>query len=703
MKLPSPRTLIAALSFAVVLSVAVVDFGRTAPGEIMAAHSRIEGLASPASCAQCHGGWTSTMTTSCLQCHETIRAHIDGEFGLHGILDDTLVQNCAGCHSEHHGFSFQSVNDLSFARAGVADPADFQHRLVGFDMDGAHLELECTSCHEHAEDTVVPEGEHRWIGLSQRCVACHEDAHSGTYQTTCIVCHVQSGFEDVLYVGHDSFLELVGGHAGLDCAACHAADSSHSLTALRGPAALRPTYRACADCHASPHRPAFVEGAAATAGIPNPAALTGHAASALCSTCHGPEHLAWSEHASTMTAEQHAASGFPLSLPHAEVDCGQCHDPAAVYAERYPGREAEACAACHADPHAGQFAGTVVRGAAVEERGCLACHAPTAFDPHTFDLTAHAGTSLPLEGRHAEAECSQCHGLVEGSADLRLFHGLDHRCEACHGDAHEGFFEARLQESPPVPEHGDCARCHDAAAFSPSTEQPFDHAFWTGYELTGSHAIAECTACHERSAEADSSGRTFGRIAGTFGTVTGCNTCHVDVHEGRFDGRRARAVVAGRADCARCHSTVSFREMPHGFDHGGWTGWRLDDAHGEADCTACHAPLRRPNEHGRTWAYAAGTSCGDCHESPHGTQFEAPNPRACTKCHKSAKAFSALSFDHDLESRFPLDEAHEAVACAGCHKPAEDAGPIVYRPLSRECVDCHGLHEKALRRRRRNR
>ena len=106
---------------------------------------------------------------------------------------------------------------------------------------------------------------------------------------------------------------------------------------------------------------------------------------------------------------------------------------------------------------------------------------------------------------------------------------------------------------------------------------------------------------------------------------------------------------------------------------------------------------------GRTWLPAAGTDCASCHSSPHQDQFQKPRAKACVKCHESAKAFDILSFDHDLESRFPLDEAHAEVACAACHKADEgaDVDPefVRYRPLSRECVDCHGVHEKALRRR----
>ena len=103
----------------------------------------------------------------------------------------------------------------------------------------------------------------------------------------------------------------------------------------------------------------------------------------------------------------------------------------------------------------------------------------------------------------------------------------------------------------------------------------------------------------------------------------GCASCHEDVHEGRFDASEHLLEVDGRSDCARCHSTASFRDASDDFDHARWTGWPLDGAHAAADCTSCHAPLRRPDAHGRTWARANGTDCASCHEGPHGDQFSA--------------------------------------------------------------------------------
>lgn len=706
MKAPSPKTLIGVFSLLAVLSVAVVDFGRTAPGEIQAAHARVEGLAGSESCSQCHGGWTTSMSSACLECHKIIQVHIDGRIGLHGILGEVAASGCATCHAEHHGQAFQSVNDISFARAGISDRMAFDHSAVGFEMGGKHLEAECSACHEHVDANIVPEGAHRYIGLNQSCASCHEDVHDGQLSKTCSVCHTQNAFDEHMFTGHASFLPLTGGHAALDCRECHEADSSHSLEALRGPAIARPTARSCASCHDQPHQESFVTGAAETQGALLAATLTGLKANALCTGCHAPEHTSFAEDAAAMTPAEHASSGFALALPHESLGCSDCHEPGAPYAERYPGRLADHCVSCHEDIHADQFAGLTFNavgdllGGPVDKKGCLVCHAPTHFKPHAFGVEAHRQTALPLEGAHVDADCASCHGTAKKDGrEFRQFHGISSQCDQCHGDAHAGFFDQQIAAQSKSPEHGECALCHAPSAFSPAGE--FNHEFWTAFSLEGSHASAECTSCHAPSPEADENGRTFGAIHAIYGEVTGCNTCHGDVHEGLFDSKKPLAQVEGREDCARCHSPVSFRELPHGFDHGKWTGWRLDGAHAEADCTACHASVRRPDAAGRTWGRAKGKDCASCHQSPHEGQFDAAPKKGCIKCHESPVNFGILSFDHDLESRFPLDEAHEQVKCAGCHTAAEAEEPIQYRPLPMDCVDCHGVHEKALRRRRR--
>ena len=71
-------------------------------------------------------------------------------------------------------------------------------------------------------------------------------------------------------------------------------------------------------------------------------------------------------------------------------------------------------------------------------------------------------------------------------------------------------------------------------------------------------------------------------------------------------------------------------------------------------------------------------------------QFEAYE--SCSSCHTSTATWSALRFDHDEETRFPLEGAHREASCSACHKPIlEESGLEVvrYRPLGMECSDCH--------------
>jgi hypothetical protein len=136
---------------------------------------------------------------------------------------------------------------------------------------------------------------------------------------------------------------------------------------------------------------------------------------------------------------------------------------------------------------------------------------------------------------------------------------------------------------------------------------------------------------------------------------------------------------------------TSFRTFPKGFDHGRWTGFVLDGKHLEAACSACHTPLRKADRFGRTWGRAKSAACADCHADPHAGQFVIEGRIDCARCHRSAAAFKTLAFRHNFDSRFPLGKAHANVACDACHKPTRIGDTVVvrYRPVPRECADCH--------------
>ena len=678
------QLLIAFFSAMAVTMVAVSDLGRTSPGELSAVHGRVNDLTGRNDCSECHGGLFGTMREACLACHEPIATEIEQKSGLHGTLG-ARAEQCGLCHAEHHGAGAPLVHGQSFALAGVADASKFDHRLVGFAMEGAHVALACEKCHANARASILAKGETRFLGLDQECSTCHADPHQGKFAAACASCHGQTKWNELASLGHERFLPLVGGHA-LACDQCHAKDGAHALeiVALSDPPRAP---RDCVACHATPHTPQFVAGVAELAGT---------APGLVCSSCHAAEHTSFRDPAlASMTPAQHAATGFPLVAPHDAPACADCHPPERKhFKRRYPGRTSAQCSACHADVHEGQFA-----TGAFADAECSACHAGAHFDPPVFGVAEHARTALALDGAHAEAACDDCHEKP-GEDAARIFHGTPADCAACHADAHDGFFARFTAGSLPV-EHGECARCHDAQSFA-AAEHGFDHGAFTGFDVLGAHAQAGCESCHAKSAAPDENRRSFGRVAALHGAFTGCVTCHADPHGGRFDESQGNpAEVEGLRDCARCHDESSFRDLPRGFDHGYWTGFALSGAHGEAQCSACHAPLPGTSTLGRTSAEAAGASCSDCHEDPHAGQFaDASGTSDCARCHDSEPE-DFLVFDHERDARFALGEAHRALACASCHKTVENAGAsfVRYRPLGKECVDCHGSNAEVLLRR----
>lgn len=689
---------IALVSITAIATTAVVDMGRTSPGPLSAVHGREEDLVGKRSCSECHGGWLSSMASSCLDCHELIDQQLESGGGLHGAIDGELARKCATCHSEHHGEGFAIVNRQSFARAGIPDPEHFDHQLVRWEMDGEHLKLQCSECHPNADVQVLPKGELRFAGLDQDCSTCHEDAHDGRMALGCATCHGQTSWAGLHSRGHERVLPLIGAHGQVACRDCHAENGLFSLESM-GMRKGRPQPRTCATCHESPHAEEFLRGVALAESKKVESA---------CVVCHLAEHTSFRQEELSVSAAHHAASGFKLDAPHDQAECQACHDPdGSDFAARYPGRGPDLCGQCHLDPHGGQFKTgpfalreripAHIPLAAPEGGDCLACHERERFEPHSFGVEEHALASLALEGAHARTECDECH-LDPALNQPRAFRGTPADCDRCHSDAHEGFFEPFVAGLP-QPVNGACARCHGAESFSELPGEGFDHGRFTGFEVRGAHAAEQCEACHRPAEEPDERGRKFGRVKEHFGVYEGCVTCHEDPHAGKFDAAELPLLVDDRSDCARCHVEVSFRTLERGFDHGRWTGFALVGAHDVA-CKECHTPLRRPGEAGRTWDRAPGLDCADCHQNPHGRQFEIRGQTDCARCHVD-EAASFLKFDHERDSRFRLGEQHKDVTCGACHMSVvEDSRRLVrYKPLGTQCADCHGVDEDVFLRR----
>ncbi|MCB9887835.1 MAG: cytochrome c3 family protein [Planctomycetes bacterium] len=644
------RWLLPVLTLALVLGFTWWDIGgaRTGPGPLHSAHAAVAELAQGANCEGCHRAGAGVSADACTKCHAAVGAQRQQGVGLHGSLAADLASRCEACHSEHHGDASPLIAPHAWPRADVADVKEYDHRHVAdFGLVGAHAALDCARCHEHALDAQPPAGG-RFLGASQQCTSCHEDAHKGVFGADCARCHGQERpWAEAPSFPHDVF-PLAQAHRQVACTGCHAETGRHSVASLQ---AQPLPARRCADCHDNPH------------GQPPLQATALRLADAQdCAKCHTA--TAWA--GAKVTPEQHAGFGFALRGAHATAACATCHGDG----EREPrwrgaAPQLAACAVCHEHDH-GAAMMAAATAATPPANGCAGCHTDTDADwkAGQMPVAVHAATGFALVEPHAELACVKCH---QGAAREQRFPGRKpDDCRACHDDVHRGQFDGQER-------YAQCTACHLPTRFSPAQFGVAAHAA-TAFPLTGAHDAVACAACH---------GAVQAGVRQFHGTSSDCATCHTDVHQGAFG-----STAPG---CARCHDTAAFAPVAK-FDHASWTRYPLVGAHAKVDCAGCHPrAAARAGQPGRRLGPARGTSCSDCHSDPHAGQFRLGGATDCTNCHVPA-SFGELHFDHD-KSRFPLDEVHKPVPCAKCHigYRSGELTIVRYKPLGTACGDCHKL------------
>jgi hypothetical protein len=520
---------------------------------------------------------------------------------------------------------------------------------------GGRMDDRCLACHgEIATLRAAGRGLHARVA-SQPCAKCHPD-HGGTGFDLVAFEEGSPAKFDHARTGYS----LDGAHAKVECRSCH--QPKNQRAAVVAKMKVRDHSRswlgletACASCHGDPHRGQLA---------------------ARCESCHGM--AAWSP----LARFDHARTAFPLTGAHATVACAKCHAGAgdaaapAAAARWKPVAHAE-CSNCHRDPHAGRFGAK-----------CASCHDTGDFHRIRGANFDHSKTRYPLTGAHATVACARCHDDRTAFGPRPAFD----RCDRCHADAHAGQTAAAGGAAP------DCMACHTVSGFHPSTFTLAAHQ-QTGYPLTGAHARAACAGCHAAGPAAAAT--TLGRARVPLHPEHGeCTSCHGDPHRGRFAAGGARALAAG---CLGCHDVERF--SPSKVDaraHDGF-GFGLRGAHRAVPCAACHRELsgRVAGAGGRTLRGATLAAlefhderrkCAECHDSPHGDQFDHRRDHgACESCHDEEAFAPAAKFDHERDSAFKLEGAHAKVPCASCHATVHDGGRsrVVYRPLSTRCEACH--------------
>lgn len=629
------------------------------PGPLARPHERLEGSLR---CRECHAGRDADgMSGLCAGCHREVGWMVSRRRGLHGRDPG---KDCASCHPDHAGREFALV---SWAE-GAAER--FDHRRAGWALEQSHRTLDCADCHtakfrRSPAAALAPRGAApRWIGLEASCASCHTDVHRGALAADCLDCHDQREWKPAPRFTHDSTdYPLTGKHADVACNDCHAAarvatrrtpagdtipvyrDLPHAecsachadphkgglgatcadchLTSsfaavnrqgfahertrypLRGrhaavkcegchdfsiPRGRRPAFATCGTCHQDPH-----EGSATLAGKP-----------ADCDACHGLAGFT----PATYTVARHATTRYPLEGRHRQVRCGGCHESRPRGGRTVMRPPAGRCLDCHADDHGGQLAS---RTGGAE---CRDCHDVGGWRPTTFEPARHAAAGLPLSGRHAQVECSACHGADrKGLRPLPAGRALgkarvavvlpERRCGDCHVDAHAG----RYPET--------CADCHDAEKFAPSTVGVAAHAAFR-FPLEGAHRAVPCPACH-KPARVETGRRETRRPVAKAGTLIAlaghrsaadytladlsCAGCHDTPHGAQFGSR------ADRGACEACHGLDAFAPADR-FDHDRDARFPLRGAHAPVACDKCHVPPRA----GAAVVYRPlSAECSSCH------------------------------------------------------------------------------------------
>lgn len=308
-----------------------------------------------AKCDSCHKGnlYKEKLGTACFDCHRKDDKH-----------KGTLGNECGKCHTERDW----------------KEPGGFDHDKTKFPLQGAHIKVECRSCHK---STVFKEA-------PSTCFGCHkkDDKHENTLGEGCADCHTERDWKATRFDHDRTKFRLRGGHAApkVKCAACHQDQKSYRRTPL--------------DCHACHKKDDKHEG---TQGR-------------RCEQCHTDRD--WKT-----TSFDHGRTAFPLTGRHIKVECGKCHETS-----RYKDAKKE-CFACHRKDDKHKLT--------LGER-CEACH--SARDWKLWEFDHDRQTEYRLEGGHRRVACESCHARPAPAG--RKIAPVSKVCFACHrgDDTHDGAF-----------------------------------------------------------------------------------------------------------------------------------------------------------------------------------------------------------------------------------------------------------------------
>lgn len=424
-----------------------------------------------ATCTTCHSTAVPFKTARQTFDHGTTRFPLTGQHRTAACqtchtsptLKGVAFNSCTSCHTDPHERKFGASCTSCHTTSGWSTKS-VDHARTRFPLKGAHASVACIGCHRTGEMTKA-------VAFGT-CASCHVDVHRGNFKQDCAACHTEERFSGAPFDHASTGFVLDGKHAPLRCAQCHDRASPGNAAGLLAQRTVdfSGTPGTCVGCHGSkdPHKGAF---------------------GATCDACH---------RTSTFDVRNFRHPRVPefFEGEHRVVTCDRCHvvgaalpalkDPPprvravtaqAVAPQRTPpSAPSLACVSCHTDVHLGQVG--------IE---CERCHSVTGQKFAAVGFS-HARTPFPLTGRHADAECRQCHrtetrAFPSGTGTAMVLHppGTGN-CRACHDDPHLGQVATQ------------CETCHGTTTFKVSafTHEGMDDFFG------GVHGRYSCEACHKK-------------------------------------------------------------------------------------------------------------------------------------------------------------------------------------------------------------
>lgn len=418
-------------------------------------------------CNNCHDPLTTNLATKCVDCHADVYQQIQTDRGVHSQI--VGVNECASCHPEHQGRSF----DPTLASFQLFDHSATSYSLNWHQENYDITPMQCSECHKNVSFSIVD---------NKTCLDCHSrhektfaESHVRDFGSDCLGCH--DGLDQMQNFDHSQTgFQLNGKHGQIKCVDCH-------IESL-----LIDSPKDCIDCHGEPtiHEGLFDQ---------------------TCEACHTQE--SWSPANINGQPFAHLAiAGFSLVLHQADysnqkITCNTCHP------KDLQTFETQTCSDCHNQQDTAFMTDHQTQFSYV----CVVCHDGvdrlSNFDHANF---------FPLEGTHSSAQCADCHAH-------KVFRGTPEACWQCHKepDIHAGVFgvkcyychtadawsPASLQQHIFPLNHGledqnmqlQCDACHGANYVDYSCYNCHDHQ---PDEIIQSHQgvgivdqeIPDCVKCH---------------------------------------------------------------------------------------------------------------------------------------------------------------------------------------------------------------